>query len=134
MQINLNSKHRRSLSDVTDICENNWDTALAMTKNLQSEIMDTLGLSTSFGIGSTRILAKMGSEENKPEEYIEHFLMKLDPFENRPVREARYWSKTATRLAEWGINTMSEVSEYGEIAISLFTSERFVYADASHRW
>ena len=36
--------------DVTDICENNWDTALAMTKNLQSEIMDTLGLSTSFGI------------------------------------------------------------------------------------
>ena len=33
--------------------------------------------------------------------------------------------KTATRLAEWGINTMSEVSEYGEIAISRFTSERF---------
>ena len=48
--------------------------------------MDTLGLSTSFGIGSTRILAKMGSEENKQEEYTEHFPMKLElSFENRPV-------------------------------------------------
>lgn len=113
--------------DVTDICENNWDTALALTKNLQSEIMDTLGLSTSFGIGSTRILAKMGSEENKPGGIHRTLPDEIGTFfDNRPVREVPgIGPKTATRLAEWGINTMSEVSEYGEIAISRFTSERF---------
>ena len=39
---------------------------LAYAHKMQSKILDELGLSTSFGIGPTRILAKMGSEENKP--------------------------------------------------------------------
>ena len=52
--------------DITEYCEGDWDKALAFAKRLQTKIMNELGLSTSFGIGSTRILAKMGSEENKP--------------------------------------------------------------------
>ena len=52
--------------DITDFCEGDWDKALAFARNLQTKIMDELGLSTSFGIGPTRILAKMGAEENKP--------------------------------------------------------------------
>ena len=113
--------------DVTEYCDGDWDKALAHASELQVEIMETLGLSTSFGIGSTRVLAKMGSEENKPggihrtlPDEIDHF------FKDRSVREVPgIGPKTATRLAEWGITTMSEVSEYGEIALSRFTSERF---------
>ena len=48
--------------DVTEYCENDWDKALLLTKKLQKEISDTLGLSASFGIGPTRILAKMGPQ------------------------------------------------------------------------
>ena len=113
--------------DVTDYCGGDWDKALALARHLQNSVKEELGLSTSFGIGSTRIIAKMGSEENKPSgihrtlpDEIESF------FEDRPVREVPgIGPKTATRLAEWGINTMSEVSEYGEIALARFTSERF---------
>ena len=55
----------------------------------------------------------MGSEENKPggihrtlPDEIESF------FAGRSVREVPgIGPKTATRLAEWGINSMSEVAE-----------------------
>jgi DNA polymerase IV (archaeal DinB-like DNA polymerase) len=113
--------------DVTEYCEADWDRALALTRDLQAIIMAQLGLSSSFGIGPTRILAKMGSEENKPAgihrtlpDEIVNF------FEGRSVREVPgIGPKTATRLAEWGITTMSEASENGEIALARFTSERF---------
>ena len=69
----------------------------------------------------------MGSEENKPAgvhrtmpDEIESF------FHNRSVREIPgIGPKTATRLAEWGITTVSEAAEFGEIAIAKFTSDRF---------
>ena len=113
--------------DVTDYCEGDWDKALALTRNLQAEIMNELGLSTSFGIGPTRILAKMGSEENKPAG-IHRTLPDeiISFFDGRSVREVPgIGPKTATRLAEWGISTVSEAAEHGEIALSRFTSERF---------
>ena len=113
--------------DVTEHCHGDWDKALALAHKMQSKIHDELGLSTSFGIGPNRILAKMGSEENKPAgihrtmpDEIESF------FHNRSVREIPgIGPKTATRLAEWGITTVSEISEFGEISIAKFTSERF---------
>ena len=113
--------------DVTEYCDGDWDNALALAHKMQSKILDELGLSTSFGIGPNRILAKMGSEENKPAgvhrtmpDEIESF------FHNRSVREIPgIGPKTATRLAEWGITTVSEAAEFGEIAIAKFTSERF---------
>ena len=67
MQTSLSKQASMKLYlDVTEYCEGDWDKALAFAKQLQTQIMNELGLSTSFGIGSTRILAKMGSEENKP--------------------------------------------------------------------
>ena len=113
--------------DVTEYCENDWDKALLLTKKLQKEISDTLGLSASFGIGPTRILAKMGSEENKPAGI--HRTLPDETasfFHNRPVREVPgIGPKTATILAEWGINTISEAYEQGELVLAKFTSERF---------
>ena len=89
--------------------------------------MNELGLSTSFGIGPTRILAKMGSEENKPAGIHRTLPDQIDDFfDGRSVREVPgIGPKTATRLAEWGINTMCEAADYGEIALARFTSERF---------
>ena len=52
--------------DVTDTVEGDWDAALALAKTLQQTITDDLGLTASFGIGPTRIIAKMSSEVNKP--------------------------------------------------------------------
>ena len=86
--------------DVTEYCEGDWDRALALTRDLQTIIMAQLGLSSSFGIGPTRILAKMGSEENKPAgihrtlpDEIVNF------FEGRSVREVPgIGPKTAQRL------------------------------------
>ena len=113
--------------DVTEYCNGDWDLALAYAGDLQNRILQELGLSASFGIGSTRILAKMGSEENKPGGIHRTLPDQLESFfHNRPVREIPgIGPKTATRLAEWGITNMSEVSEFGEIAIARFTSERF---------
>ena len=52
--------------DVTEAVEGNWDQAIKRCADLQQEIENRLGLTASFGIGQTRILAKMGSEVNKP--------------------------------------------------------------------
>ncbi len=113
--------------DVTISCSGDWDRALALAKELQTSIKESLSLSTSFGIGPTRILAKMGSEENKPggiHRILPDEVSKF--FENRSVREVPgIGPKTATRLAEWGIHTVDEAANYGEIALSKFTSERF---------
>lgn len=52
--------------DVTERVEGDWDKALALARELQQSIMDELNLSASFGIGPTRIIAKMSSEIRKP--------------------------------------------------------------------
>ncbi len=113
--------------DVSEYCENDWDKAFLLAKNLQKEISDKLDLSSSFGIGPTRILAKMGSEENKPagiHRTLPDETAKF--FQNRPVREVPgIGPKTATILAEWGINTISEAYEQGELVLAKFTTERF---------
>ena len=113
--------------DVTEYCENDWDKAMVFAKKLQNSIQEKLGLSTSFGIGPTRILAKMGSEENKPGGIHRTLPDEIqDFFQNRNVREVPgIGPKTATLLAEWGINSINEAFEHGEIVLSKFTSERF---------
>ena len=44
--------------DITSYVSNDWDRAVALCRELQSKILDEVGLSASFGIASTRILAK----------------------------------------------------------------------------
>lgn len=113
--------------DVTDYCSGDWDAALALTRELKLGIEEELGLSASFGIGSTRILAKMGSEENKPGGI--HRIMPNeihDFFTDRSLRQIPgIGPKTATRLSEWGLETMSDALDIGELSLARFTSERF---------
>ena len=52
--------------DVTETVGGDWDAALALANQLQQEIKQRVNLTASFGIGPTRIVAKMSSEVNKP--------------------------------------------------------------------
>ena len=52
--------------DVTEKVDGDWDEAMALARRLQRAIHAKVGLTASFGIGSTRIIAKMSSEVNKP--------------------------------------------------------------------
>lgn len=113
--------------DITEYVGNDWDIALALAKELQSEIMDRLNLSASIGLGPTRILAKMSSEEEKPggifrvlPDEIEDFFLGRNPREVPGIGP-----KSATMLAEWGIGSMDEARELGILGLSRFTSPRF---------
>ena len=113
--------------DVTEKVDGDWDEAMALARRLQRTIHAKVGLTASFGIGSTRIVAKMSSEVNKPNgihrvlpDEIQGF------FESRSVREVPgIGPKTANILAEWGITTMDEAVELGELALARMTSRRF---------
>lgn len=113
--------------DVTEAVEGDWDAALALAKSLQSAIFEALGLTASFGIGPTRVLAKMSSEVNKPNgihrvlpDEIEAF------FSGRSVREIPgIGPKRATQLAEWGYTTADELHALGELSLTRLAGERF---------
>ena len=113
--------------DITEIVDGDWDEAMALARRLQRSIHEKVGLTASFGIGSTRIIAKMSSEINKPNG-IHRVLPdeNSDFFDARSVREVPgIGPKTANILAEWGITTMDEAAELGELALSRMTSLRF---------
>tara|TARA_X000001036_G_scaffold132562_4_gene125423 strand:- start:4464 stop:5585 length:1122 start_codon:yes stop_codon:yes gene_type:complete len=113
--------------DVTSEVDGDWDRALAMARNLQSDIENELNLSASFGIGPTRILAKMGSEERKPKGIFRIMPDEVqDFFSGRSIREVPgIGPKRATQLAEWGLNTVDEAYELGELALARIAGERF---------
>lgn len=113
--------------DITQSCKGNWDTALLICENLKLEIYQKTGLTASFGIASTRILAKMCSEENKP-----NGIFRLMPdetmtfFEGKNVRDVPgIGKKSSTVLAEWGLSTMDELYEAGELSLERMMGDRF---------
>ena len=74
--------------DVTNFVDGDWDAALALCRKLQEQIVDQVGLTASFGIGSTRILAKMASEINKPKGIFRILPDEINEFFNgRDIRE-----------------------------------------------
>ena len=74
--------------DVTERVGGDWDAALNLASKLQRRVMDSVNLSASFGIGPTRILAKMAGEENKPKGIFRILPVDiLDFFESRSPRE-----------------------------------------------
>lgn len=113
--------------DVTDEVEGDWDRALALARELQRSIQEQLELSASFGIGPTRILAKMGSEERKPKGIFRIMPDEIqDFFSGRSMREVPgIGPKRATQLAEWGLTTVDEASNLGELALTRISGERF---------
>ena len=102
--------------DVTNFVDGDWDKALALCRELQGEIVEKVGLTASFGIGSTRILAKMASEINKPKGIFRILPDEISEFfVGRDIREVPgIGAKRAVQLAEWGISTVDEMYDYGE--------------------
>ncbi|MDP6224750.1 MAG: DNA polymerase IV, partial [Candidatus Poseidoniaceae archaeon] len=113
--------------DVTEKVGGDWDEAMALARRLQRTIHTKVGLTASFGIGSTRIVAKMSSEINKPNGIHRVLPDEIQAFfESRSVREVPgIGPKTANVLAEWGITSMDEAVELGELALARMTSRRF---------
>ncbi len=113
--------------DITNYVSNDWDKAVALCRELQSKILEEVGLSASFGIASTRILAKMASEVNKPKGIFRILPDEIsDFFLNRSIRDVPgIGEKRAIQLAEWGISTVDELYNYGELSLSRMAGERF---------
>ena len=113
--------------DITKAVDGDWDKAYALCRQLQDTIEEQVGLTASFGIAPTRILAKMSSEINKPKG-----IFRLLPdetqefFVNRSLRDVPgIGPKRATQLAEWGFNSVDEACELGELALGRIAGERF---------
>ncbi|MCV7343505.1 DNA polymerase IV [Mycolicibacterium rhodesiae] len=83
---------------------------------LRNEVRDRVGLPITVGIARTKFLAKVASQEAKPDGLLlvppERELEFLHPL---PVR--RLWGvgpKTADKLHAYGIDTVAQVAELGE--------------------
>jgi len=113
--------------DVTEFVKHDWDEAMALARRLQRAIHAKVGLTASFGIGPTRIIAKMSSEVNKPNGIHRVLPDEISGFfQDCSVREVPgIGPKTANVLAEWGVTTMDEAMELGELALARMTSRRF---------
>lgn len=113
--------------DITEQVNGDWDLAYALCRTLQDRIEKEVGLTASFGIAPTRILAKMSSEVNKPKGIFRILPDEIgDFFEGRSLREVPgIGPKRATQLAEWGFVTVDEASVLGELALGRMAGERF---------
>lgn len=113
--------------DVTTTCHNDWDEAIALVRQMQHDIFRELGLTASFGIAPTKILAKMASEEQKPNGIFRILPNEIPTFfESRPLRDIPgIGPKSATRLSEWGLESMDEAYDLGLIPLQKFAGLRF---------
>ena len=113
--------------DVTETVDGDWDAALALAGQLQQVIREAVDLTASFGIGPTRIVAKMSSEINKPNGIFRVMPDEVSVFfHGRSLRDIPgIGPKRATQLAEWGYTTADELYELGELSLSRLTGERF---------
>lgn len=113
--------------DITEAVHGDWDAGLALCEHLQSEVRASTGLSASFGLAPTRILAKMSSEERKPGGVFR--LMPGDAagfLHGRPMRDLPgVGPATATALSEWGVETIDEAYALGTLALGRMAGDRF---------
>ena len=101
--------------DVTERCQGDWNTAESLCRKLQQLIMDDISLSASFGIGPTRVVAKMASEARKPGGVflvppggLQQF------FSSHPCRAVPgIGPKAAQMLGELGIMTLEDAYREG---------------------
>lgn len=113
--------------DVTERVNGDWDAALALANILQQRIFEAVELTASFGIGPTRLVAKMASEVNKPNGIFRVMPDELQSFfEGRSLRDIPgIGPKRATQLAEWGYTTADELYGLGELSLARLAGERF---------
>ncbi|MDP6906815.1 MAG: DNA polymerase IV [Candidatus Thalassarchaeaceae archaeon] len=112
--------------DVTERCDGDWDKAFLLAQKMQSDILDDIQLSASFGIGPTRIIAKMASEQRKPGGI---FLVPSGGFqqffEPHPCRAVPGIGKKAAQLlGEMGVMTLSDAYEEGPDSLIQYLGQR----------
>lgn len=112
--------------DVTERCDGDWDVGLAHALALQRRIRDNLGLSASFGLAPTRLLAKMGSEADKPggvtrilPDGVADFLLPRRPREVPGIGPA-----SAQQLAESAIHTLADAADLGPLGLERILGPR----------
>ena len=95
-------------------------TPVQIGARLRAEVRDRVGLPITVGIARTKFLAKVASQEAKPDGLLlvppDRELAFLHPL---PVR--RLWgvgAKTAEKLHAHGIHTVADVAELGESTLS----------------
>ena len=98
--------------DVTDECQ--WSSAQVVAQNIKSQILTELGLSASAGVAPNKMLAKLASEQQKPNgltvirpEDISHFMPNL------PVKKINgIGPLTSEKLGKFGIFQCSDIYKY----------------------
>ena len=111
--------------DVTENVGGDWDAALALAKHLQQQIVEEVNLTASFGIGPTRLVAKMASEVNKPNGIFRVMPDEVNAFfEGRSARH-RVLVPNGQCNTEWGYTTADELYALGELTLSSLAGERF---------
>jgi DNA polymerase-4 len=95
-------------------------TPVQIATRLRAEVRDRVGLPITVGIARTKFLAKVASQEGKPDGLLlvppDRELAFLHPL---PVR--RLWgvgAKTAEKLQAHGIETVADVAELGESTLA----------------
>ena len=95
-------------------------TPVQIAARLRTDVRDQLGLRITVGIARTKFLAKVASQEAKPDGLLlvepEHELAFLHPL---PVR--RLWgvgAKTADKLTAHGVNSVADVAQLGESTLA----------------
>ncbi len=101
--------------DVTESCEGDWDQAEALCRSLQQSIYDDISLGASFGIGPTRVAAKMASEARKPGGiFLVHPGGLRDFFSTHECRAVPgIGPKAAQLLEEMGVQTLEDAYREG---------------------
>ena len=112
--------------DVTQRCRGDWHAAESLARDLQKHIMADISLSASFGIGPTRVAAKMASEARKPGGV---FLVPpgglQEFFSAHPCRAVPgIGPKAAQLLGEMGLMTLEDVYREGPDFLSQSVGER----------
>ena len=93
-----------------------WEESVEIAKSLQSQVSDDVGLSASLGVATNKLVAKVASDHDKP-----GGLTVVQPGEEAaflaPLPVRVLWGvgpKTAEKLAEIGITTVSELAQCSE--------------------
>jgi DNA polymerase IV len=95
-------------------------TPIQIAKRLRMEVRDHVGLPITVGVARTKFLAKVASQEAKPDGLL---LVPPDqePAFLRPLPVRRLWgvgAKTADKLNAHGIATVAEVAELSETTLA----------------
>jgi DNA polymerase-4 len=93
-----------------------WDAAVELAREIQRRVQDDVALSSSLGVATNKLVAKVASDRDKPSGFTvvppgaeAAFLAPL------PVRVL--WGigpKTAAKLAEMGVETVSDLAQRSE--------------------